>query len=189
MHKSADNCAGILLACLVCWLPACGERAPAAPETAAACGAEGELVAEIYGSVRASIDWRGETLTCEGMPRPNGQGARLRFAGAAEVADGSRQLAFILALPDLRPAQTGSELATKVTLVEEGAGRFFGTRDTGSCWTDIETHELLPETAATEYRISGILYCVTPLANVNDHSSVSLTDLRFTGRLDWKTAQ
>jgi hypothetical protein len=189
LHKSADNSAGILLACLVCCLSACGDPAPAAPETASACGTDGEFVAEVYGGVRASIDWRGESLACEGMPRPNGQGARLRFAGTADVADGTRHLAFILGLPDLRPGQTGSELATNVTLVEEGTGRFFGTRDTGSCWTDVETHERVAAAVSSGYRISGILYCVTPLANVNDNSSVSFTDLRFTGRLDWKTAE
>jgi hypothetical protein len=186
LHKSADKSASVLLACIVLCLSACGDPVPAAPETAPGCGADGKFVAEIYGGVRASIDWRASTLTCEGMPRPNGEGARLRFAG---MVGGTRHLAFILGLPDLRPGQTGSELATNVTLMEEGTGRFFGTRDTGSCWTDIEAHEPLPGTASSGYRISGILYCVTPLANVNDNSSVSFTDLRFTGRLDWEAAE
>ncbi len=189
MHKSADNSASIVLACLALSLSACGDPAPAAPEKTFACGADGEFVAEIYGSLRASIDWRADTLDCEGMPRPNGEGARLRFAGAADVADGTRDLAFILGLPDLRAGQTGKELATNVTLMEEGSGRFFATRDTGSCWTDVETHEPLRSPATSGYRISGILYCVAPLANVNDNTSVSFADLRFTGRLDWKFAE
>lgn len=189
MHKFADNSAGVVLACLVLGLSACGDPAPAAPEKAHACGADGEFVAEIYGSVRASIDWSAGKLECEGMPRPNGEGARLRFAGIANVADGTRHLAFILGLADLRAGQTGKELATNVTLMEEGTGRFFGTRDTASCWTDIETHEPLRAAASSGYRISGIVYCVAPLANVNDNSSVSFADLRFTGRLEWKSAE
>jgi len=118
----------------------CDEPAPVALEPAPTCGADGALVAEIYGGVRASIDWDGGTLECEGMPRPNGEGARLRFAGPATTADGELKLAFILGLPDLHRGETATELPTNVTLMEEGSGRFFGTRDAVNCWTDIDTH-------------------------------------------------
>lgn len=153
------------------------------------CGPDGQLVGEIYGSVRASIDWGRVTLSCEGMPRPNGEGARLRFAGPA-VADGEElRLAFILGLPDLVEGETAAELPTTVTMIEEGNGEFFATGDTSSCWTDIDTHERTQTAGTSEYRISGVLYCVAPLANLNDNSSVSFADLRFTGRLDWSVPE
>ena len=154
-----------------------------AVEQTPACGSDGALVAEIYGGVRASIDWDAGVLQCEGMPRPNGEGARLRFAG---MADGERPLAFILGLPDLVKGEIASELPTNVTLIEEGTGRFFGTRDTANCWTDIEMHERIPAAESAPYRIRGILYCVAPLAELNGNSSISFADLEFTGLLDWE---
>ena len=165
---------------IACLLPvACSEREPGAAVVAAEpCGADGKLVTEIFGVLRASIRWQADALECEGMRRPNGEGARLRFEGPA----GDRQLAFILGLPDLDEGQPGRELPTNVTLMEEGTGRFFGTRDTSSCWTDVTEHERL---RAARYRISGTVYCLSPLAELNGRANVSFTELEFSGRLDW----
>jgi hypothetical protein len=174
------------MACLILCVSGCGDPEPIAAEQAPACGTDGALVAEIYGGVRASIDWDAGVLQCQGMPRPNGEGARLRFAGPAGTADGERRLAFILGLPDLRVGETGRELPTNVTLMEEGSGRFFGTRDAVNCWTDIETHE---QVEPATYKISGILYCVAPLADLSGNSSISLTDLTFTGHMSWDAPQ
>ncbi len=176
---------GTALACLALCVSACGDPEPVAAEQALACGTDGVLVAEIYGGVRVSIDWDAGVLECQGMPRPNGEGARLRFAGPVDTADGERRLAFILGLPDLHPGETGKELPTNVTLMEEGTGRFFGTRDAVNCWTDIETHEQVEPAGSAGYRISGILYCVAPLADLNGNSNISFTDLTFTGHITW----
>lgn len=167
----------------------CGDRTPAAGVGAPTCVTDGALVAEIYGGVRASIDWDGGTLECEGMVRPNGEGARLRFAGPATTADGDLKLAFILGLPDLRPGEIARELPTNVTLMEEGGGRFFGTRDAVNCWTDIDLHEPVHPAASSSYRIGGVLYCVAPLPDLGGNSSISFADLKFTGRLDWQPAE
>jgi hypothetical protein len=70
--------------------------------------------------------------------------------------------------------------------MEEGGGRFFGTRDTVNCWTDIDLHEPVQPAASSTYRIGGVLYCVAPLADLNGTASISFADLRFTGRLDWQ---
>lgn len=173
------------MACLALCVSACSDPAPIAFEQTHQCGADGALVAEIYGGVRASIDWGAGELECQGMPRPNGEGARLRFAGPA---DGERRLAFILGLPDLVEGETAKELPTNVTLMEEGTGRFFGTRDVANCWTDIEKNEQLQPTESSMYRISGILYCMAPLADLNGNSNISFTDLTFTGRINWESA-
>jgi hypothetical protein len=189
LHLSPNKSAGIAAACLALSVSGCGEPAPVAAVEAPACGADGALVAEIYGGVRASIDWDGESLECEGMPRPNGQGARLRFAGSAVTAEGDLKLAFILGLPDLVEGETARELPTNVTLMEEGSGRFFGTRDAVNCWTDIELHEPLQAPASSTYRIGGVLYCVAPLADLAGSASISFADLKFTGRLDWQPTE
>ena len=173
------------MACLVLCVSACGDPEPLATGRTPACGNDGAFVAEIYGAVRASIHWDAAILECQGMPRPNGEGARLRFAGPSGAADGTRRLAFILGLPDLVEGETAQELPNNVTLMEEGTGRFFGTRDAVNCWTDIETQEPLQSGESSTYRISGVLYCVAPLADLNGNSSISFADLQFTGRLDW----
>jgi hypothetical protein len=181
----AEKSPGIATACLVLCVSGCGDPEPIAAEPTATCGADGVLVTEIYGGIRASIEWGAGVLECQGMPRPNGEGARLRFAGPAITADGERRLAFILGLPDLRRGETAKELPTNVTLMEEGTGRFFGTRDAANCWTDIEVHERMQPTESTTYSVSGVLYCVAPLAELNGKSNVSFADLTFTGHVTW----
>ncbi len=141
---------------------------------------------ELYGSIRASIDWRAGDLTCTGMPRPDGEGARVRLSGPLGMKGENRTLAFILGLPDLEVGQTGKELPTNVTLIEEGAGRFFGSRGTSDCWTDVRSQERVGGEDEDTYRIEGTLYCVSPLAELNGNTSVTFTELNFTGRLNWE---
>jgi len=39
------------------------------------------------------------------------------------------------------------------------------------------------------YRISGILYCVAPLAELSGSSSISFTDIRITSQLSWEVPE
>lgn len=96
----------------------------AAEITELACGQDGQLTVELYGAIRTSIDWRAEVLSCTGMPRPDGDGARVRWSGPISTSGVARTLAFILGLPGLEPGQSGTELPTIVTLIEVGTGRF-----------------------------------------------------------------
>lgn len=176
------------------WLAACEDAAndslapetapgtgilPEAAATSADCGESGRLETELYGTIAGAVTWPADTLTCDGMPRPNGAGARLRFAG---TLDDSRSLAIIIALPALEEARAAAELPSNVTLIEEGTGRFFSTPGLESCWTDV-----LGQTALDDgrYRIDGKLYCIAPLVEVNGEGSVNIRELRFTGRVDW----
>jgi hypothetical protein len=154
------------------------------------CIADGQLSADLYGGIRATLAWKAENLECGGMIRPFGEGARLRFAGPLPGGDLGTEppsLAFILGLPGLQQGKTASELPTNVTLSEVGTGRFYGTQDTENCWTDILSQDQIGSADSVEYGISGILYCVAPLAELNGSSSISFTDIRFTGRLSWET--
>ncbi|MDH4126957.1 MAG: hypothetical protein OEV69_15120 [Gammaproteobacteria bacterium] len=144
------------------------------------CGSDGFLSSELFGAYQAHLQWSAADLECEGMPRPDGEGARLRFAGKLD----GRQIAFIIALPELRRGVPGKELATTVTLIEEGSGRFFSTADQNTCWTDIVELENIDASDAS-YRIAGRLYCVSPLMQVNGESDVLIRDLQFRGQLDW----
>ena len=158
----------------------------AVPEAAAAgCGAAGFLEARLYGEIAADLDWSGGELECRGMPRPNGAGARLRFAGPDH--DGDRQLAFIVAIPDLDRDSAGQELSSTVTLIEEGGGRFFSTASAGNCVAEVSDISPL-DGSGNRSAISGALYCVSPLAEVNGTSSVSIPELRFGGQIDWNSS-
>ena len=154
-----------------------------ATATALACDDAGYLRGKLYGAIQVSLDWGSAEINCEGMPRPNGKGARLRFSGLATGAD--QQLAIIVAIPDLERDKVGRELASNVTVIEEGSGRFFSTSDLGNCLTDIT---ILDELDVDRYSIGGTLYCVSPLAEINGDSSVLIPELEFLGLIDWNSS-
>lgn len=180
------------IAACCCLLPAiagCADATTAAGTTAdpaSACEAPGRLEVETFGAIQARIDWRAGGMQCEGMRRPDEAGARLRFAGQVQTDGGERQLAFIFSLPDLVPGQTGTELRTRVTLIEENAGRFFSTQEAEICWSNISRQEPRREHGGKErYSIAGLLYCVAPIAELNGTASVTLSELTFVGQLSW----
>ena len=168
-------------------LVACGRTPDAsapAPEIAAApeylCGRGGYLKTSLFGAISARIDWPATAVKCEGMPRPDARGARLRFAG--HLAAIGQDVAVIVAMPDLVTGMTGNELKTNATIILEGSGRFFSTAADDVCWTDVLRQELL---ADERYAIGGKMYCIGPLIEVNGDAEISLTELEFSGLLDW----
>ena len=147
------------------------------------CGPQGFLATELFGALAGKIEWDETQLVCEGMPRPDG-GVRLRIAGTVNE---QYDLAFIVALPELGRGETGKEYASKITIIEEGVGRFFSNADLASCWTDID--EIRPQNdAETRFEISGSTYCVAPLIEVNGDSDITLGDFSFRGLLDWEAS-
>lgn len=158
--------------------------ATATQATLADCGPAGFVQTELFGALTGKIDWNAADLICEGMPRPDEDGARLRFAGT--VAE-EYELAFIIALPALKRGATGKELHSTVTIIEEGAGRFFSNANKDTCWTDILELETLPG-SDSQFAIRGSLYCVAPLAEVNGDSDITLGDFNFRGLLDWNAS-
>lgn len=186
MHRIPEISAAFALAALA--IAACkGAEAPAEPAAAPGdpgpgCAAGAFLETRLVGAIDADIDWHGAGLACEGMPRPDEEGARIRFAGTVD----NHRLAIIIAMPALRRGETGAELSSNVTLIEEGAGRFFSTADNETCWTDVTWVEQTGD--ANGYGIGGTLYCVAPLVEVNGSASVSLSELQFRGLLDWSAS-
>ena len=157
----------------------------AATETTLQCGDTGRLEGQLYGAITGQLDWDEHDLECRGMPRPEGRGVRLRFAGA--LADGDRRIAIIIAIPDLGREALGSEYRSNVTVIEEGTGRFFSTPDLDNCLTDITLLESI-DAGGDAFSVGGLLYCVSPLPEVNADSSISIPDLRFQGLLDWSSS-
>ncbi len=154
---------------------------PAADEGAEDCGDAGELSVDLFGAISGQVRWTADVLRCEGMPRPDGAGARLRFAGP--FGPDEQPIAFIVAVPSLQQGATGSELPSNVTLIAEGQGRFFSTPDLEDCWTDISSQTPL-EVEGT-FSIEGQIYCIAPLPEVNGGGSVSIDEFTFSGLVDW----
>ncbi len=144
------------------------------------CGEDGRLVTRLFGSIAANIDWSTRDFQCESMPRPNGAGIRLRFTGAVA----NEQLALIIALPDLRPGQSGKEFASNVTVTVEDSGRFFSSPNLESCWTDVTSQDQ-PAADEGRYTLSGTLYCVMPLGELNGDAAVSVPELSFASIVNW----
>lgn len=172
------------------WLGACGEPHTDARARSALprCTEDGHLTVETFGAVAARIDWQGDSLTCEGMKRPHGKGARLRFAGKVGPEEG-RPFAIILSIPDLGRGRAADELPTRVTLIEENAARFFSTQDTDICWSDVNEQSPMQRpdgsTIRDRYKISGVTYCVAPIPELNGSESITLSEMAFSGQLRW----
>ncbi len=162
------------------------EAAPAALlpviEEPAACPDGGRLQASFYGALEGNIDWDADDMSCEGMPRPAGAGARLRFAGS--TGEDALDIAVIIAIPKLERGKLASDLPSKVTIIEEGKGRFFSTTTLDYCWVDIERAGPVSDAAMTT-AVGGTLSCIAPLAETNGDTSVTIGDLRFSGFVDW----
>lgn len=181
----------LLTLSVVAALAAC-EKAPEtteappgmAPEMVAAaeqtCGENAYLSAELYGVIERSLSWSAAEMRCESMLRPDGEGVRLRFTG--DAAD--RQLSIILAVPALERGRIGKELGTVATLTVEGSGRFFSTPNLDSCWSDISAQDAI-EGSAGLYDVTGTLYCVAPLGEINGDTAVSIPRLEFRGTIEW----
>ena len=182
LHTRELNLLGLLI---ITFLTACEqanitEQASQPPALDASCGANGMFAARLFGGISVDVEWSSETLRCKSMARPNGAGIRLRFTGA--VAD--ERLAFNIDLRELRPGQSGKEFASNVTVTVEGSGRFFSSPNMESCWTDVVS-EKQPAADEDRYTLTGMLYCVSPLGELNGDSAVSVAELSFASIVNW----
>lgn len=170
--------AGIALACAIglfgCETPDDNDLGTPEKETAATetCGEDSRLRARLYGALSASLDWHAANLECTGMPRPGGSGARLRFSGPAE--DDRQSVVIIIAIPDLKRGEMVAELRSNITVIEEKSGRFFSTPSLDNCLTDVRSMTVIGG-APNQYTI----------AEVNGRSSITLSDVEFTGLINW----
>jgi hypothetical protein len=161
-------------------------RASLTGEVVSQCEPSGHLAVALYGDIQTRIDWPATELECDGMPRPEGKGARLRFSGITTVGDKSRKIAFIIALPELARGQTVTETPASVTIMEEGGGRFFNSSKASACLADIVEQKPRDGGTEDEFLISGVLYCVAAIVELNGPGGLTISDLSFSGRLDWK---
>ena len=153
---------------------------PAADDPVTQCVDDGRLSTRLYGAIDGDISWRATDMSCEGMPRPNEAGARLRFSGPNPSGDGT--LVFIAGIPALERELAAGELETRLTIIDEGQGRFFSSVDVDICWADIDANEPVDD---DEHLVRGRIYCIAPINEVNGSATVTVADIEFAGRIDW----
>lgn len=152
--------------------------------TAPACLPDGSgyLTARLRGAIEADLDWRGGELDCTGMPRPDGQGVRLRFAG--RLADG-RLLAIVFAPPLLAEGEDARAVPVNVTILDESGSRIFGTRGENRCLLDEVFQERIEtgETGSRLWAVEARGFCTEPARALDDSGAVLLTRFDFRGRV------
>lgn len=165
------------------------------PPVPAASGAPGQKLAEacppgaggffrgrFFGALDLTADWSAPAMTCDGMRRPDGSGARLYFAGAGPA---SGRVAVVIGLESRDALSGGAELPANVTVIDETDGRFFSSAGPGRCWARIG--QVTPVSHRPGHpagsRIEGLVYCLGALPSVGDRSSLTLGDLQFSGWL------
>ena len=141
----------------------------------------GYLRGEIYGELKQSINLTGESLSCDGMPQPDGNGIRLFFSA------GPGSPALVIGIRGQLENLAGEEHIANLTVIDQQHGRFYSTAGLERCWTRIEAVEPYQLQSTTHYRVDGMLYCAGALASLNDKQSITLGDIYFSGRLSFET--
>ena len=154
--------------------------AVAAAPAESGCGEIGALDAALFGGIETELHWTADDMECASMQRPGGEGVRLRFAGKVS----GEVLAIIIAMPQLNPDETGLEIPSNVTATVEGSGRFFSTPNLDSCWTEVSRQSPLDGREHAR-AVTGTLFCVTPLGEINGDAAVSIPKLSFSTIADW----
>ena len=153
-----------------------------APQPLDLCSREsdGFIRGRLYGAVELNVDWHGADMNCEGMLRPDGKGIRLLFASRQGRED---RLVFVIGVDGEIDRLPDEERVANVTIIDEIDGRFFSTGGNDRCWTTIHKVESIVGETFPAFQIAGELYCSGGLPSLSDRGSVTLDDLRFSGRL------
>ena len=143
---------------------------------------DGHLHGRLYGALNLTVDWRGTTLTCDGISRPNQKGIRLVFA-AKQNGAGDR-LVFVIGIDGKVDQLTSGERKANVTIIDESSGRFFSTTGKDRCWTMINSMGSFGDQEHEIYQVTGKLYCAGSLPSLSGPGSVTLGDFDYSGRLN-----
>lgn len=155
-------------------------------DAVAAClpDSSGYLTARLRGDIEVDLDWRGASLHCTGMERPDGKGLRLRFSST--LPDG-RGLAFVFAPPELEEGENARAVPVNVTVLQESEGRIYGTRGERRCLLDDVTQTPLPSgghDGRRAWAVEARGFCTEPARAVDGSGGLLLTRFDFRGRVD-----
>jgi hypothetical protein len=162
--------------------PAAAAAEPATPAAPRCLPAQdGFISMRLRGSIEQDVHWTEPALECTGMPRPDGKGLRVRFAG--ELAGGP--LAVVFAAPDLGVGQSGKRVPVNLTLLDGAGERIYGTQGDSRCEFDEVEQQPIEgsELPANSYRIRARGFCVAPARALDGEGSVLVTRFDFVGRV------
>lgn len=140
---------------------------------------DGYLRGRLYGSIDQALDWRGATMLCDGMLRPEGEGIRLVFAEQNNPEQPG--LVLVIGLAQAVLGDSRKELEANVTVIDQNSGQFYSTQDEPRCWTQFSKQLQLRGTSIETWRLDGELYCASALAALTGTGSVTLSDITFSG--------
>jgi hypothetical protein len=142
---------------------------------------DGYLTGELYGEVRKTLDWRGENMLCDGMPRPEGRGIRLVFS--EQIDPDIPGMVLVIGIADAQLGAPEQELEANVTIIDQVSGKFYGTQSQPRCWTRLTTQLRLTGTVEESWRLDGSLYCASALAALVGPGSVTLDDIEYSSMM------
>jgi hypothetical protein len=142
---------------------------------------DGYVRGQLYGAVQIKLDWRGDSMLCDGMKRPAGQGIRLMFSQSPDPE--LPGLVIVIGVADAELGAPEQELEANVTLIDQVNGRFYSTQEQPRCWTRLTRQLRLTGTNEETWRLDGKLYCASALAALTGTGSVTLGDIEYSGLL------
>jgi hypothetical protein len=141
------------------------------------------LRARLAGSLEESIDWRADTMECEGMQRPDGRGLRVTFRGRI----GEEQVTFVFGVPQLAEGRSANDAPVNVTIIRESRG-VYGTRGVDKCTLDdVQQTALAPEGLVRRWRVEARGFCLEPARGIGGaNDAILLQTFDFAGHLTWE---
>ena len=146
---------------------------------------EGQLKARLSGEIDAEIDWSPPTPQCRGGLRPDGEGVRLIYKG--EVP-GQGPLLVVIGIGPLKAGASASNVPANLTLVREGAGRFYATQGDDKCAMDEVRQEPLGGDGH-RYLLTGRGYCTQPARAVGGDGVVLVPRFDVTAVVEYPSAR
>jgi hypothetical protein len=146
---------------------------------------EGQLKARLSGEIDAEIDWSTPTPQCRGGPRPDREGVRLIYKG--EVP-GQGPLLVVIGIGPLKAGASASNVPANLTLVREGAGRFYATQGDDKCAMDEVRQEPLGGDGH-RYLLTGRGYCTQPARAVGGDGVVLVPRFDVTAVVEYPSAR
>ena len=142
---------------------------------------DGFITMRLRGSIEQDVHWTEPALECTGMPRPDGKGLRVRFAGT--LPGGPHAVVF--AAPELGVGRSGKAVPVNLTLLDGAGERIYGTQGDSRCEFDEVEQQRIEGSAlpANSFRIRARGFCVAPARALDGDGSVLVTRFDFVGRV------
>jgi hypothetical protein len=151
------------------------------PATMDLCEAaeDGFLSGDLYGALSEHIEWQGTDMDCGGMLRPDDGGIRLVFAAPRQ----EERLLIVLGIDGTLDTLSDGEHVANLTIIDETRNRFYSTSRRERCWSTITSVRPVTDHPDRILQVVGEVYCAGSLPSLSDNSSVTLRDMRYSGRL------